>query len=75
MTLREAEKMVNDRWMALSVEERIFVCGQMYEAEKAILEHLAPKHFTNKELSEFVFFHMHGMTIEESIAYVPESVP
>ena len=41
-------------------EERFFTAGGMYEAEKAILESLAPKHYSKKDLREFVYYHMHG---------------
>lgn len=61
--------------MTLPEDERFRTCGGMYEAEKAILESLAPKGYSRKDLQEFVFFHMHGMTIEESIHFVPDKVP
>jgi len=75
MTLHEAEKLLRERWMILSQEERLLVCAGLYEAEKAILERLAPDNYSEKELLEFVFYHMHGMTVQESIRYVPDSIP
>jgi hypothetical protein len=75
MTVNEANRILQERWMAMAEEERFIICGQLYEAEKAILERLAPKHFNKRELVEFVFFHMHGMTVEESIVNVPELLP
>jgi hypothetical protein len=72
MTLREAEKLLEQRWMTLTVEERLRTCAGLYSTEKAILERLAPEHYSRQELIEFVFYHMHGMTIEESINLVRE---
>jgi len=75
MTLREAEMQIQERWMMLTEEERFLTCAGMYEAEKAVLERLAPNHFSKRDRLEFVFFHMHGITIEESIGYVPDRIP
>ena len=75
MTLREAERQLQERWMERSVEERLRTCAGLYQAEKAMLERLAPDHYSQRERMEFVFYHMHGMTIEESINYVPEAIP
>jgi hypothetical protein len=75
MTLSEAEKQLQERWLTLTEEERFLTCGGMYEAEKAILELVAPKHYSKSELHEFVFFHMHGMTIEECVNRVPDRIP
>lgn len=74
MTSREADKLIYERWMMLTEEERFLTCGGMYSAEKA-LERCAPKFFSQQEVLEFVFYHMHGMTIEESINYVPDKIP
>jgi len=75
MTLREGEGRLQEYWMTLSEERRFLICGGMYEAEKAVLEFLAPKHYSNGDRLEFVFFHMHGMTVEECISRVPNSIP
>lgn len=75
MTLGEVERKLQERWMMLTEEERFIMCGGMYEAERAILEHLAPRHFSGKEVMEFVFYHMHGVTVEECIKRVPEQIP
>ncbi len=75
MTLKEAERQIQERWMTLTEEERFLTCAGMYEAEKAILARYAPKHFSHREVLEFIFYHMHGMTVEESIHYVPDKIP
>ena len=75
MTLREAEKQIQEYWMTLTEEERFRTAGAMYEAEKEILQLLARKHYSQRDVQEFVFFHMHGMTIEESINFVPDKIP
>ena len=75
MTLREAERLIQERWMTLTEEERFLTCAGMYAAEKAILERCAPKRCSRQEVLEFVFYHMHGKTIEESINYVPSRIP
>ena len=71
----EVERRLQERWMMLAEEERFIICGGMFEAEKKILGRLAPKHFSSNEVMEFVFYHMHGVTIEESIQLVPEQIP
>jgi hypothetical protein len=75
MTLREAEKLIQERWMTLTEEERFLTCGGMYAADKAILERCAPKHFSPQDVMEFIFYHKHGMTVEESINFVPDKIP
>ena len=75
MTLREAERQIQERWMALTEEERFLTAGGMYEAEKEILQFLAPKGYSKRDVQEFVFFHMHGMTIHECINRVPGRIP
>ena len=75
MTLQEGERHIQEHWMTLTEEERFRTCGGMYQAEKSILKRCAPKHFSRHELMEFVLYHMHGMTIEESIKYVPDNMP
>jgi hypothetical protein len=60
----------------MTLQDDLFrIASGMYEGEKAILELLAPKDFSKSEVQEFVSFHMDGMTIEESINWVPESIP
>lgn len=75
MTLREAEMEIQERWMMMMEEERFRTGGAIYEAEKTILERLAPEYYSRSELLEFVFFHMHGMTPKECVSRVPDSVP
>ena len=55
MTLVELDKELHDLWMSKSVEERLYTCGQLYDAEKAVLERLAPQKYSSVELKEFVF--------------------
>lgn len=74
MSLSEAESQLQKLWMTRTIEERFLAVGGMYEAEKAILQRLAPKDLSNKDLQEFVFFHMHGMTIDECINTVPDNI-
>lgn len=75
MSLIEVERQLQKLWMARPVEERFLAVAAMYEAEKQILQRLAPKNYSKKDLQEFVFFHMHGMTIDESINTVPDQIP
>lgn len=75
MSLGEAESQLQELWMTRTIEERFLAVGGMYEAEKAILQRLAPKCYSKTELQEFVFFHMHGMTIDECINTVPDKIP
>jgi hypothetical protein len=75
MTLREAERQIHERWMSLTEEHRFLTCGGMYEAEKAILTRCAPKHYSQREVLEFIFYHMHGMTVDECIRDVPDKIP
>jgi hypothetical protein len=37
------------------VEERFFIVGGMYEAERAIIKNLAPMDYSNQDLREFVY--------------------
>jgi hypothetical protein len=75
MYIAEVEKLLREHWKGLSEEERFLTVGRLYEAEKAILEHLAPGEYSKRDVQEFVFFHMHGMTIDECINTVPDSIP
>ena len=75
MSLSEAESQLQQFWMTRTIEERFLAVGGMYEAEKAILQRLAPENYSTKDLKEFVFFHMHGMTIDECINTVPDQTP
>ncbi|MBK6749063.1 MAG: hypothetical protein KA956_12585 [Pyrinomonadaceae bacterium] len=75
MSLSEAESQLQQLWMTRTIEERFLAVGGMYEAEKAILQRLAPENYSTKNLQEFVFFHMHGMTIDECINTVPDQIP
>jgi hypothetical protein len=45
---------------SLSVEERILVGAKLYEAEKAILELIAPKGYSEEDVMRFVYCHLHG---------------
>ena len=51
--------------MSMPEEERFLACGGLYEAEKAILESLAPSSYSPVELRQFVFYHMHGYQMPE----------
>lgn len=75
MTIREAERQLHEHWTTLTEEERFRTVGGMYEAEKEILQRLAPEHYSKRDVQEFVFFHMHGMTIDECINRVPDKIP
>ena len=65
------ENQLQTLWMLRTVEDRFRTVGGMYEAEKAILQRLAPRSYSKEDLQEFVFFHMHGMTIDECINKLP----
>jgi hypothetical protein len=75
MSFSRTERQLQELWMTRTFEERFLAVGGMYEAEKEILQRLAPKYYTKKDLQEFVFFHMHGMTIDERINTVPDKIP
>ena len=60
MALGELDRFLHNHWMSISEEERFLTCGRLYEAEKAILERLAPPEYSTAEVREFVFYHMHG---------------
>jgi hypothetical protein len=45
---------------SLSVEERILVGAKLYEAEKAILELIAPKGYSEEDVMRFVYYHLDG---------------
>ena len=56
----EIDRALLQYWLSRSEEERIrAVCG-MYNGEKAILENLAPKYYSDADKREFVYYHMHG---------------
>ena len=65
MTIDEMNKLLQAQWMAMSEEERFLTCGRLYEAERAVLERLAPPSYSPVELRQFVFFHMHGYPMPE----------
>ena len=75
MDLSEVARQLQVRWMTLNVEQRLLTCAGMYEAEKSILECLAPTHYSALDVRDFVFYHMHGMTVEECIKRVPDKIP
>jgi hypothetical protein len=75
MYIREVEELLREHWLTLTVEERFLAVGGLYEAEKQILLRLAPQDYSKKDVQEFVFFHMHGMTIDECINTVPDKIP
>ena len=51
--------------MAKSVEDRIRAAGNLYQAEKALLESLAPPDFSAEDKRQFVYYHMHGEEMPE----------
>ena len=53
-------RLLQELWMTMSEEQRFLTCGGIHEAEKAILESLAPSEYSPVEIREFVFYHMHG---------------
>lgn len=61
MTLDELNRLLQAIWMSVPEEERFLTGGRLYEAEKAILERLAPAEYSHGERREFVFYHMHGI--------------
>jgi hypothetical protein len=65
MTIDEMNRLIQERWMSMPEEERFAACGGLYQAEKAILESLAPSSYSPVELREFVFYHMHGFEMPE----------
>ena len=67
MGLLDVDRLLQQLWMTLTLEERFLTCGRLHEAEKAVLERLAPEQYSKKERLDFVFYHMHGMTVEQCI--------
>lgn len=65
MTINEMNRLLQERWMSMPVEERLATCGGLYEAENALLESLAPPTYSPREVREFVFYHMHGYPMPE----------
>jgi hypothetical protein len=65
MTLAELDKLLQEQWMSISVEERFRTCGRLFQGEKAILERLAPPEYSRVEIREFVFYHMYGYEMPE----------
>jgi len=63
MIILELDRELQKYWMALPVEERLLTGCRLYEAEKALLEWLAPRDFSPGEVQEFVFYHMHGFEL------------
>jgi len=59
--MQELDKLLHDRWMEVSLTERILASAGLYEAEKAIIESLAPSDFSDEDTRQFVFYHMHGV--------------
>ena len=47
-------------------------CAQLYEAEKLILESLAPPSYSPAELKQFVFYHLHGEEMPEGLRRILE---
>lgn len=45
MTILELDRELQKHWMTLSVVERVRTGCRLYEAEKAILEWIAPREF------------------------------
>ena len=75
MYIEAVERLLREHWKALSTEERLLTVGRLYTAEEAILGRLAPSKFSKRDVREFVFYHMHGVTIDEIINTVPEAIP
>jgi hypothetical protein len=78
MTLAELDRKLQERWIIwiiLTTEERFRTCAGLYASEKVILERLAPTKYSEKDIMEFVFYHMHGVTPAESIEHVPDNLP
>jgi hypothetical protein len=73
MTQNELTRLLQEHWMSMPEEERFVTCGGLYEAEKAILESLAPTSYSLLELREFVFYHMHGYKIPEEARQMMEA--
>jgi hypothetical protein len=75
MSASGPQKQLQERWMTRTIEEKFLTAGGMYAAEKEILQRLAPKYYSQEDLQEFVFFHMHRVTIDECINTVPDKIP
>lgn len=54
------DKVLNDYSESLSLESRVIIGGALYEGEKAVLEILAPKDYSDDEVLAFVYYHLHG---------------
>ena len=54
--------------MSIAEEERFLVAARLYEAEKALLERLAPPGCSWVEIREFVYYHMYGEEMPEGAA-------
>ena len=65
MTIQEVTILLQKQWMEKSVEDRIRAAGNLYQAEKALLESLAPPYFCDEDRRQFVYYHMHGEEMPE----------
>jgi hypothetical protein len=65
MTIQEVTILLQKEWMEKSVEDRIRAAGNLYQAEKALLERLAPPDFSDEDKRQFVYYHMHGEEMPE----------
>jgi len=50
---------------SLPEEQRILLGAKLYEAEKAILEMIAPKDCSDEDLMRFVYYHLHDEQLPE----------
>lgn len=57
--------------MEMPESDRFLTCGGLYEAEKALIESLAPDGYSQEDLRQFVFYHMHGVEMPEGAKLFP----
>ncbi len=51
---------LQEQWMSLSESERLTKCGELWSAERKIIELQAPPGMSEDDLKEFIFYHMYG---------------
>lgn len=43
-----------------TIEDRFQLAGALFEAERKVLEMIAPKYYCEDEVISFVYYHLHG---------------
>jgi hypothetical protein len=63
--MNAVDEALRDHFGTLTVEQRLLACSGLYEAERSVLQVIAPPSFSSDDLMAFVYYHLHGEELPE----------